>query len=74
MPAEVTDVLIDRLARIEEKLDNLREHTNKSEVRYDSLERRVSRVERVMWVAIAVVGASSTANLTKIIEALVGGQ
>lgn len=54
--ADPTPDVIDRLARIETKLDN-----------YTNLSSRVDRLERFMWLALGISCASGASNFAKFI-------
>lgn len=62
-----THVLIDRLARIEVKLDMLAAARAESDTRYDSMDKRMDRVERFMWVAVGIAMASGATNLVSLL-------
>lgn len=65
--ATVAAVTVDRLARIETKLDNMAEDRNDTRTELASHSSRLDRVERFMWLA---VGMSFASGVPSVIRAL----
>lgn len=65
MSAEVTSMLIDRLARIEEKLDRLADERLKNDAKFEAVDRRVDKVERFMWIVLGIALTSGASDVAK---------
>lgn len=66
---ESAAVTIDRLARIETKLDGIRDERGRTEDRLDTHGRRLDRVERFMWLALGMAAASGAPEIIRYVTA-----
>lgn len=70
--SETDPAVIDRLARIETKLDDLRTQRkaeeDRDEARFTRIEHRLDRVERFMWLTAGIALASGVPNLVNLVS------
>ncbi len=73
MDEQITDAetrTIDRLARIEVKLDNMRDERAALHGRLDRQATRLDRLERFMWLAVGLAGAAAIPNVAEVIAGM----